>query len=139
MYKSKYFKIDEFMPVEYRGNKLSENIKWGLLDSRILQASDMVRELYGVCFVNITTQNINQAGFRILPVEAKFSQHLFGRAVDLHIAEIEKKNFEKEKKIEAYNLIRQQLLKNLAFHFCNFEDNVSWLHIDVGNRENRVF
>ena len=43
----------------------------------------------------------------------------------------------KRYKIEQYNAVRQDLMKKLDG--VNFENNISWLHFDVGNRENRLF
>jgi hypothetical protein len=141
MYKCKYFKIKELVnPVML---SLSEDVLWLLLDERVLRVADQIREWYGECTVN--TSVLKDCGLRPFNAGgAVYSQHKYGRALDLHIVSIEKeaekiKDPEKRKKfkIEKYNEVRQDLMKNLEG--VNFENNINWLHIDVGNRENRLF
>jgi len=64
---------------------------------------------------------------------AAFSQHKFGRALDLHIVAIEldagkikDSAKRKEYKIMRYNEVRQELVKK--FPELNMENNISWLH-----------
>jgi hypothetical protein len=52
---------------------------------------------------------------------------------------IEKKKLTHEQKTKEYNEVRQELIKNKEFDGLNFENNIYWLHIDVGNRKNRLF
>lgn len=141
MYKCKYFKIKEL--VNPAMLSIPENILWLMFDDRILRIADQIREWYGACTVN--TSVLKDCGLRPFNAGgAVYSQHKYGRALDLHIVSIEKeaekiKDPEKRKKfkIEKYNEVRQDLMKNLEG--VNFENNISWLHFDVGNRENRLF
>lgn len=138
MYKCKYFTIKELV----HPNMLSvaEGILWMLFDDRILRLADRIREKYGVCTVNAA--GLVDCGLRDINsgTGVKYSQHKFGRALDLHIRSIELKyQGKKAEKIKAYNAVREELLKDPRFEDLCFEDNISWLHIDVGNREKRLF
>ena len=62
-----------------------------------------------------------------------------GKALDLHLQVIEKLKLPKEQKIERYDKIRKDLLINSVFNDLNFEDGISWLHIDTFNRQTRLF
>lgn len=137
MYKCKYFTIKEL--VHPNNLKINEEILWLLLDERILRFADKIRERYGACYIN--TSQLKDCGLRDInsTTGAKYSQHKFGRALDLHIMSIEKKKLTHEQKTKEYNEIRQELMKNKEFDGLNFENNIYWLHIDVGNRKNRLF
>jgi hypothetical protein len=135
MYKSKYFTLKELLPKEL--HNLPENIGWLLFDDRILKAGDFVREKYGICFIN--TETLNDCGFRLEAIKAQYTQHKYGRAEDIHIAAIEKLNLSKEDKIKKYNDIRIELRKLPEFKDIRFEDNISWLHIDCGNSDIKIF
>lgn len=141
MYKCKYFKIKEL--VNPAMLSIPENILWMMFDDRILRNADQIREWYGECTVN--TAVLEDCGLRAFNAGgAVYSQHKYGRALDIHILAIEKsaklvKDDEQRKKykIEQYNAVRQDLMKRLEG--VNFENNIGWLHIDVGNRANRLF
>lgn len=130
MYKCKYFKIKELVnPVML---SVPENILWLMFDDRVLRIADQIREKYGECTVN--TAVLKDCGLRAFNAGgAVYSQHKYGRALDIHILAIEKeaqkiKDPEKRKKfkIEKYNEVRQDLMKSLDG--VNFENNISWLH-----------
>ncbi|MDR0485814.1 MAG: hypothetical protein LBH29_03695 [Elusimicrobiota bacterium] len=70
---------------------------------------------------------------------AGFSAHKYGRALDLHICNIENKKLDKPAKTGEYEKLRSSLLSNTAFNILNFETNIYWLHIDTFNRQNRIF
>jgi hypothetical protein len=136
MYTSKYFSLKELLPQEL--HSLPENIGWLLMDDRVLIAGDKVRELYGECIIN--GNGLNDCGLRLQAVgKATYSQHLYGRAIDIHILGIEKQNLEKELKIKEYNKVRDKLSKLKEFKNIRFEDNISWLHIDCGNSNIKRF
>lgn len=137
MYKCKYFTIKELVHPSMLD--ISESILWKLLDDRLLKCADMIREKYGACTVNAS--GLKDCGLRDMSATgAKYSQHKYGRALDLHIRDIELKYAgKKAEKIKAYNQVRQELLKDPAFDGLSFEKNISWLHIDTGNRESREF
>lgn len=136
MYISKYFSLQELLPDELY-HSLPDNIGWILFDDRILKLADDIREIYGKCTIN--GNGLENCGFRISPIFAKFSQHLYGRALDIHILEIENKNLEHDLKIEEYNKVRKYLMKLDEFKDARFENNISWLHIDVGNSDIKLF
>lgn len=140
-YRCKYFKIKELVAPDML--KVSEDILWLLFDDRILRIADQIREEYGACTVN--ANGLENCGLRSMSAGgAAFSQHKFGRALDLHIVAIEldagkikDSAKRKEYKIMRYNEVRQELAKK--FPELNMENNISWLHIDVGNRVNQLF
>ncbi len=138
MYKCKFFKINELVPVELL--KYQESVLWGLFDDRLLKAIDFLRDIYGSIIINDERLGLNECGFRLKPIgTAIFSQHLFGRAFDCHIKFIEDKNLPKTEKIKEYNNVRNYLRTLEFFNDFRFEDNVSWLHIDRGNFINKDF
>jgi len=136
-YRCKYFKIKELVAPSFIG--LSEDILWGMLDVRLLKAADKIREKYGVCTVN--TGKLTNCGLREMSASgAKWSAHKFGRALDIHIQRIENQwGGKPQAKIEAYNRVREQLMALPEFDCLNFEHGISWLHVDVANRKNRLF
>jgi hypothetical protein len=135
MYKSIYFKLRELLPTEL--GEVLTSIGWALFDDRILKSADFIREKYGLCFVN--KDNLTQCGFRLTPVKARFSQHLYGRALDLHISVIERLNLTKEDKIKAYDKVRDELFNLPEFKGIRFEYGISWLHIDCANSDIKKF
>lgn len=144
MYKCKHFSIKELVNPAFLGT--NEDILWRLFDDRLLKMADKIREKYGACTVNAS--GLTDCGLRKADSNtgAKFSAHKFGRALDLHIRSIEVKAADikdpterKKFKIKEYNKIRETLMVNPAFDILSFENNISWLHIAVENRENRVF
>lgn len=143
-YRAKYFKIKELVHPSFIGT--SENILWGLMDERLLRLLDAVRDKYGPCTVN--ANGLTDCGLRKMDstTGAKFSAHKFGRAVDVHIRMIEvaagkildttaRKNY----KIREYNRVRESLMADPKFDALCFEHGISWLHMDVMNREKRLF
>ena len=139
MYKCKYFKIKELVNPELL-KTIPENTLWSMFDDRLLKCADLIREKYGVCTVN--SGSWVDCGFRAIDSKngAKWSAHKFGRALDLHIRSIELQyQGKKSAKTAQYNRVREQLLAEDRFDCLNFENDISWLHIDTYNRANRVF
>lgn len=137
-YRCKYFTLKELVCPEMLN--LPEEILWGMFDKRVLKGADKIREKYGV--VTINTGSLKECGLRSMDSKtgAKYSAHKFGRGLDLHIQRIENQwGGNKKAKIEAYNRVREQLMALSEFDDLNFEYGISWLHIDVVNRENRLF
>lgn len=138
-YKPKYFTIQELVnPTLLK--QIGEETAWKLFDERLLKMADKIREKYGACTVNggglvdCGLRDINSA------TGAKYSAHKLGRALDLHVVSIEKKwGNKKEGKIADYNRLREQLMLDTTFNILNFENNISWLHVDTLNRKNRLF
>lgn len=139
MYKCKYFSIKELVNPDLL-KQIGETTAWKLFDERLLRYADVIREKYGACTVN--ANGLVDCGLRDpqSATGAKYSMHKIGRALDLHIRSIELKCAgNKPAKIAAYNKVREQLMENPNFNGLNFENNISWLHIDTGNRDNRLF
>lgn len=143
-YRCKYFKIKELVNPAFLIT--NENILWRLFDERLLKGADKIREKFGPCTVNadgLTDCGLRQFGSK---TGARYSAHCFGRALDLHIRTIEqaaakiKDPVERKKfKIAEYNKVREQLMVNHEFDWLSFENGISWLHISVENRDNRLF
>lgn len=144
-YRCRYFTIKELVnPTLLK--QIGETVAWTLFDENILRSADALRNKYGA--ITINADGLTDCGLRDPQSKtgAKYSMHKIGRALDGHIVTIEKAamkytNAEERKKfkIKEYNKIRQELLKDPNFNKLNFEDNISWLHFDTGNRINRVF
>ena len=139
MYKCKYFVIKELVnPILLK--TIDEETVWKLFDDRLLKMADAIREKYGACTIN--SSGLTDCGLRDpqSATGAKYSMHKIGRALDLHIRTIELEfTGNKTGKIKAYNKVREQLMLNHQFDCLSFENNISWLHIDTGNRTNRLF
>ena len=127
IYRPKWFSLYELVP-----KALYESVDhgklWGFFDDRVLRASDIIRDLYGPMEVNNWYGGgIRQySGYRPTDCEegADFSQHKFGRAVDLHLV------LRPEKVIEIrYRIIHKEICAGLI---TRIEENVPWLHIDCG-------
>jgi len=127
MYTCKYFRIEELVPRDVFN--VRGNASWELLDEKILITIDRLRKRYGPMTINNWVWGGDRmwSGLRTSdsPYYSRFSQHSFGRAVDVLF-----KNITAEE-------VRQDILNNKndeAFEYINsFESNVSWLHIDVRN------
>lgn len=152
MYKCKYFSIKELVnPTLLK--QIGETVAWTIFDEELLKLADLMREKYGS--ITINSNGLTDCGLRDPQSKtgAKYSMHKIGRALDGHIVSIEKTalkytNSEKRKKfkIQEYNKIRQELLKDPNFNKLNFENNskeyptgIPWLHFDTGNRASRLF
>ena len=133
-YRCKYFKIEELVHPNLL-KTISEDILWSMFDDRLLRVADRYRENYGPIFIN--GRGLVDCGLREIDSKtgAKYSAHKFGRALDLHIISIENLNLSKEEKIERYNRVRKEYI----YTDINYEDNISWLHIDTYNRVNKFF
>lgn len=139
MYKCKHFVIKELVAPELL-RTIPEKTLWTLFDERLLKCADLIREVYGPCTVNAS--GLTDCGLRDPQSKtgAKYSMHKIGRALDLHIRSIELQYAgNKSAKLAQYNRVREQLLADDRFKVLNFEDNITWLHIDTGNREKRTF
>jgi len=156
MYIPKYFKVkfqsngktkSELFPPEIINLGYTDTQLLLMFDDRILKAADRVREIYGSCYINDYDAGLENCGFRLdkngIGIKdadgAELSQHKFGRALDTHIVKIEKLNLDRKAKIEAYNIVRRDLMKLPEFKGFCFEDNVWWLHIDCRNSDVKIF
>jgi hypothetical protein len=145
MYKCKHFKIKELVHPDFL-KMTDEETLWKIFDPDLLYFIDRVREQFGEVIIN--GGSLVDCGLRLPDSKtgAKFSAHKYGRAFDLHIVGIEKKNLEKPKKIEQYEGIRQEIIDEVLYepqppidYKINFETGIYWLHVDTFNRPNQFF
>lgn len=146
MYKTKYFQLKELVHPNLL-KSIPETVLWQMFDDRLLKCADLIREKYGACTVNAS--GLVDCGLRdwTSKTGAKYSAHKLGRALDIHIREIELKYAgDKAGKAEAYNKVRQELLKDRRFDCLSFEQNskecpngITWLHCECVNRSNRLY
>lgn len=139
MYNCKYFKLHELVDKDTYNNTPHHKLWWAL-DDRILKAIDILREEIGV---SITINNWHWgkdrqwSGLRVpsSPYYSQWSQHSFGRAVDMLFTGINATDA--RKKIKA--LIDSGKLDSVALSFT-FEEKmkgkeISWVHMDLRNNK----
>lgn len=131
-YKPKHFGLYEFVDettFEARGTEA-----WRLIDSRLVEIADLLREQYGPMFIN--TWKLSNAvrrayGLRTesglrMPyhvVYSKYSDHTYGRAFDALFKQVTAKH------------VRQEISSGIVTLPYNviIEAEVPWLHIAVVN------
>lgn len=124
---SKNFTLQEFVSALVF-EKYSEKALW-FIDPRIIESTQSLRDNLGV---PLTINNWFYGGNRYMSglrtqemsVYTPFSQHSFGRAVDI----ISSKITADEMRI---HILENQ---NLYPHITTLEGNVTWLHMDCRNR-----
>jgi hypothetical protein len=127
-YRPKYFALNEVVypgAIQARGEKA-----WELMDDRILRGADWLREKFGPCVINgkFGGKGFTESGLRdpFTTTGAKFSQHKFGRALDL--------KFLKVSVTEVYDYIIRNPTEARANGITTVEDirdtKGQWLHID---------
>jgi len=132
-YIPEYLGLHEVLPQDtylyYEGRREKA---WRLFDPRILWTADRLRELYGPVYVNNWFWGgPNQwGGWRPgnCPKGAKFSQHKFGRALDLKF-----KNTTAEEVRADIRANNDRPAPGAFRHITCIEKGVSWLHIDCRN------
>lgn len=96
---------------------------WSVLDPRIVIAADALRDHFGACIINNWKDggDLKYCGFRPAnsPVGAAYSQHRFGRALDLHF------NTDADD-VRAYVLAHSDLFPTIT----GMETGIPWNHID---------
>ena len=84
-YRPKYFALNELVPPDVIASRGEQ--AWQLMDDRILRGADWLREKFGPCVINgkFGGKGFTESGLRspFTTTGAKWSQHKFGRAVDL--------------------------------------------------------
>ncbi len=121
----KYFEIHEFVPPEVYAERKEKSIE--LIDSRILFMADLLREQFGPATINNWYWGGNRewSGLRTSdsPYYSKYSQHTFGRAVDMLF------------KNAVAETVRQRILEmpGMYIGINAIEMGVSWVHIDCRN------
>jgi hypothetical protein len=128
-YHPKYFALNEVIPphiIAERGERA-----WQLMDDRILRGADWLRELFGPAVINgrfggkVFTESGLRDPFDTTSKSAKFSQHKFGRALDLKFTRVTVK--------EVYEYIIRNPSEARANNITTVEDiafTPTWLHID---------
>jgi hypothetical protein len=126
-YRPKYFALNE---VVYPGaiQALGDRA-WTLMDERILRGADWLRELFGPCTINgkFGGKGFTESGLRdpFTKTGAPFSQHKFGRALDLKFHKVTCK--------EVYDYIIRNPGQARENGITTVEDIAftgTWLHID---------
>ena len=126
-YRPKYFQLHEVVPasvIQARGEKA-----WELMDERILRGADWLRVKFGPCVANgkYGGKVFTESGLRnpMTTTGAKYSQHKFGRALDLKFLNVSVK--------EVYDYILANQPEARANGITTVENIAftgTWLHID---------
>lgn len=127
---SENFILQEFIPPDIYKERGDNAIT--LLDDRIISLAQYFRTLYGVVTINNWHNggNYKESGLRRSDTStgAKYSQHKYGRAVDL--------KFSDKTVQEVYQDImdNKQMFYNAGLRAVeNINATPTWLHIDVRN------
>ena len=120
---TKYFKAEELLPKGVTDTSL--------LDPKLLQLIDEIRELLGVpCTINDYASGGTRqwCGLRTpaCTIGAPKSQHRLGKAADMHPIGMTAE----QARAKVKKAVAEGKLKNLG----GVEDGVSWLHVDVRPR-----
>ena len=132
-YKPKHFQVHEFVDKETH-RRFNER-SWMFLDPRILYTADGIREYFGKP-VTINDWLWGGAaqwrGLRLIhsPVYKPYSQHSYGRALDMTIRGVSAE--------EARKAIMAHADDERFQYITRMEDGVSWLHADTANVPNRI-
>ena len=134
IYIPKHFNISELTPPEMGSIIKRKGDEWAfstLFDERLLITADFIRDMFGVMIVNDWADggSFRYRGFRPgdCDVGAEYSQHRFGRGLDL--IPLEKSVYKIREEILNYpDSPRFKLIGGL-------EMNIPWLHIDVRARK----
>lgn len=136
-YKCEHFKIHELVPPQVfkdRGEKA-----WELMDDRLCEGVDALREHFGPATIN----NYNwggdrtESGLRIPSSKwySPYSQHTFGRAADLLFKEATADEV-REYIREVWKNYTQSSISPPEYPIVEIhglEEGISWVHIDVRN------
>ena len=123
-----FFRPEELVPRE--AFKAFGDQSFSLMDARILWTADAIREWFGKP-VKVNNWHsggsLEQRGFRLQPINAKFSPHLYGRAIDFNVEGVSDE--------EVQHRIRINFGKESALRFVTrMEENTSgWTHVDCVN------
>jgi hypothetical protein len=125
-YRPKYFALNEVIPpaiIAERGERA-----WALMDDRILRGADWLRKIFGPATINgrFNGKVFTESGLRdpFTKTGAKWSQHKFGRALDLKFHKVTPK--------EVYEYIIRNPSEARANGITTVEDiafTPNWLHI----------
>lgn len=131
---SKYFKLHELLPEEiyvYMYTRVSEEVLWGLIDPKLIETIDAIKEAFpdGSMTINDYAWKGKRKWSGLRTRGSKYysptSQHTLGKAIDAVFS--------------AYSTdeVRQYIIGNPEKfpHVKGIELGVSWLHVDVRDRE----
>lgn len=131
---AKYFATYELLPPELE-NSVPDVYKWLLFDDRLIWTADALRELFGPAVCNNWKSGgpYSLRGMRPMTdtTGSKYSQHRFGRALDLKFKNATADEVRADMKAnptrEAYKYIR------------GIEEGITWFHFDVRNSDKILF
>jgi len=126
-YRPKYFALNELVPPDVIASRGEQ--AWQLMDDRILRGADWLREKFGPCVINgkFGGKGFTESGLRnpLTTTGARWSQHKFGRAVDLKFLKVN------VKEVYDYILANQpEARANGITTVENINATPSWLHCD---------
>lgn len=131
--KCKHFAIHELVPLKVytaRGEKA-----WQLLDPRLVVLIDAIRDKYGRATVNNYFWGGKREWSGLRTPDSKYfspySQHTFGRAVDIVFNDITAEDVRKD--IIAYPDKWLDIVPSITL-----EEDVFWLHIDLRNNKKGI-
>lgn len=133
MYKPDFFRLEELLPQDFfELNKSRGDLLWLIFDDRVLITLDRLHRRYDRAMtVNDWLWNrnnpFNYRGYRPpdCVVGAMLSQHRYGRAIDTDIKGVSAHEVRKD--------IRNNENDPDFEYITRIEDDVNWLHFDVGN------
>jgi hypothetical protein len=127
-YRPKHFQLHEVVypgAIQARGEQA-----WQLMDDRILRGADWLREKFGPCVINgkFNGKAFTESGLRdpFTATGTKFSQHKFGRALDLKFLKVS------VKEVYDYILANQPEARENGITTVEsiLDTSGKWLHID---------
>lgn len=125
MFKTKHFILEELVHPAFL-SPLSVDKIWGLLDERILRSIDSLRENLSTPIIINTPTNLDRGLRRFdSAVGAKYSQHKFGRAMDIVVDGIPA--------LDVQIHIRDNI-KKYPFITAMETGTAQWTHIDCRNQ-----
>lgn len=133
VYKSKYFKVEEFVPPEMIEKKGSQKC-WEYLDENLLKTFDQLKEDFPKGTISINTWlwggDRIDSGIRLPSSKYynPYSMHSWGKAGDALFSEYPS------------NEVREYIMANPSKypHVKGLELGTSWVHLDVRRREKLV-
>lgn len=132
MYNTKYFLLEELVSQEHL-KKFTVKQLWRMFDDRILKAIDLLRKDIGPIVINNWKWGgeLDDCGLRFESFYSSpsVSQHLYGRAMDLHPKDMSPKD------------TRNFIIKNQEEYrpyISRIENNTdTWVHIDICNSDTK--
>jgi hypothetical protein len=134
MYKPKHFQLFELIDPTLFHTLCSDYQKWMVFDERVLRTADMLRDRYGRMIANdwYWKGEYRWRGYRSAACMegASFSQHRFGRALDINFLDATAREVRED-------ILSHPYLPAAEFITC-IELDVSWFHFDVRNNDSGI-